>query len=66
MLEIFREIEVFLQTKVKEISKKQEEFIEGIKTYLVPIKLDRSYPKKRIHSMNEYSHNLRIYKSIYI
>ena len=61
MVVIFREklIEVFLQTKVKEISKKQEEFIEEIKKYLVPIKPNRSYPRKKMHSMNKYRHNLR-------
>ena len=61
MVGIFREklIEVFLQTKAKEIARKQEEFIEEIKKYLVPIKPDRSYPRKKMHSMNKYRHNLR-------
>ena len=61
MVGIFREklIEVFLQTKVKEIAIRQEEFIEEIKKYLVPIKPNRSYPRKRMHSMNKYRHNLR-------
>ena len=47
MVGIFREklIEVFLQTKAKEIARKQEEFIEEIKKYLVPIKPHRSYPR---------------------
>ena len=43
----------------EELQKKAEEFNEEIKKYLVPIKPGRSYPRKKMHSMNKYRHNLR-------
>ena len=43
----------------EELEKKTEEFNKEIKKKLVPIKPGRSYPRKRMHSMNKYRHNLR-------
>ena len=43
----------------EEIEKKRDEFIELTKKYLVPIKPGRSFPCKKMHSMNKYRHNLR-------
>ena len=61
MVGIFRDklIEIFLQKRIKDILKKQKEFTEEIKKYLVPIKPNRNYPRKKMHSMNKYRHNLR-------
>ena len=42
-----------------ELERNRDEFCEEITKYLVPIKPGRSYPRKRIHSMNKYRHNLR-------
>ena len=36
-----------------------EEFIQEITKYLVPIKPNRNYPRRKMHSMNKYRHNLR-------
>ena len=43
----------------EELEKKTEEFNKEIKKNLVSIKPGRSYPRKRMHSMNKYRHNLR-------
>ena len=43
----------------EELEKKRDEFIELTKKYLVPIKPGRSFPCKKMHSMNKYRHNLR-------
>ena len=43
----------------EELGKKTEEFNNEIKKYLVPIKPGRNYPRKKMYSMNKYSHNLR-------
>lgn len=53
-----RFMEIILSNK-EELQKKADEFNEEIKKYLVPIKPGRSYPRKRMHSMNKYRHNLR-------
>ena len=53
-----RFIEIILSEK-EEMQKKTDEFNEEIKKYLVPVKPGRSYPRKRMHSMNKYRHNLR-------
>ena len=60
MVGIFREklMEIVLSPP-KELEKKADEFNEEIKKYLVPIKPGRTYPRKRMHSMNKYRHNLR-------
>ena len=36
-----------------------EEFIQEITKYLVPIKPNRNYPRKRMHGINKYRYNLR-------
>ena len=53
-----RFMEIILSEK-EELQKKADEFNEEIKKYLVPIKPGRSFPRKRMHSMNKYRHNLR-------
>ena len=53
-----RFMEIILSNK-EDLQKKADEFNEEIKKYLVPIKPGRSYPRKRMHSMNKYRHNLR-------
>ena len=60
MVGIFRErlMEIIL-SKGKEMDRKIDEFNNEIKKYLVPIKPGRTYPRKRMHSMNKYRHNLR-------
>jgi hypothetical protein len=57
---IFREkfMEIILCDR-EEVDKKTEEFNKEMKKYLVPIKPGRSFPRKRMHSMNKYRHNLR-------
>ena len=60
MVGILREklMEIVL-SEGEELQKKRDEFIELVKKYLVPIKPGRSFPRKRMHSMNKYRHNLR-------
>ena len=60
MVGILRErfMEIIL-SEGEELKKKSEEFNEEIKKYLIPIKPGRSYPRKKMHSMNKYRHNLR-------
>ena len=43
----------------EELGKKADEFNNEIKKYLVPIKPGRTYPRKKMRSMNKYRHNLR-------
>ena len=46
-------------SSTEELGKKADEFNNEIKKYLVPIKPGRTYPRKKMHSMNKYRHNLR-------
>jgi len=60
MVGLLREnlMEIIL-SPAKEIDKKTDEFLKEIKKYVVPIKPGRTYPRKKMHSMNKYRHNLR-------
>ena len=60
MVGIFRErLMEIISSEGKEMDSKIDEFNNEIKKYLVPIKPGRTYPRKRMHSMNKYRHNLR-------
>ena len=60
MVGIFREkfMEIII-SPIEKLDKKIDEFNNEIKKYLVPIKPGRTYPRKKMHSMNKYRHNLR-------
>ena len=60
MVGIFREkfMDIII-SPTEELGKKADEFNNEIKKYLVPIKPGRTYPRKKMHSMNKYRHNLR-------
>jgi len=51
-------IKIFV-TDGRKTEEKLKDFLDEVKQYLVEIKPNRSYPRKRMHSMNKYRHNLR-------
>ena len=54
-----RFMDIVLLSEGEELEKKTKKFNKEIKKNLVPIKPGRSYPRKIMHSMNKYRHNLR-------
>jgi len=60
MVGMFREelIAIVGSSSIKRVIK-MNMFFKKIKKHIVPIKPGRNYPRKRMHSMNKYRHNLR-------
>lgn len=60
MVGIFREelIDIISSSPIKRAIK-MNNFFKKIKKYIIAEKPGRTYPRKRMHSMNKYRHNLR-------
>jgi len=61
MVGIFKEefIKIFTIEDSDKIDREYKKLLKEIEKYLVPIKPDRQYPRKKMHSMNKYRSNLR-------
>ena len=52
-------LEIFEEEDMKELDKKYEKMIEEMRKNVIPIKPNRKFERRKMHSMNKYRSNLR-------